>query len=168
MVVQRTRYLFLLCSFMLMAACTLSIPVGQNPTSTYPDLLISMEKRPCFGKCPVYKLTIDGNGDVFYEGEINVAVNGKRNTRINSEQIDALVTAIEKSNFFLLEDKYRVPATDLPSIVLSITLNGHSKSIWHYGTLECNGNLDGAPKELCELENKIEEIVNSDQWVKPN
>jgi hypothetical protein len=153
------KKLFLLILCLSVAAC---IPL--TPTPAYPDLQITLERTPCFGTCPFYQLTIDGNGDVTYEGKDFVAVEGTRTTRIDSAKVQELVTAFEDANFFSLEDEYRMPATDLPTVITSITLNGRSKRVLHYG-LDCRGG-EPAPDELCELEQKIDEIVNSDQWVK--
>lgn len=159
------KVLILLITFVTLAACSVS-PSADAGIPAYPDLLISLERGPCFGTCPIYTLTIHADGTVDYQGTGFVKVEGNRSIKISSEQIQELVTAIDNANFFSLKDQYMAPATDLPSITLSITLDGHSKSIWHYGMLDCSGELDDAPRELCELEDKIGEVVNSDQWVK--
>jgi hypothetical protein len=59
-----------------------------------------MKRGPCFGTCPVYQLTIYGDGRVIYEGQNFVAVEGTQNTRLEAEQIQALVIAIEDADFF--------------------------------------------------------------------
>ena len=159
------KKLILLIICLGLAGCSESIFNIQS-TPTYPDLEISMERGPCFGTCPIYTLIIHANGTVNYEGEAFVQIEGTRNAKISPDQIDELVTAIENADFFSLEDQYRFLASDLPSITLSITLDGRSKSIWHYGSLDCGGKRDDAPEELCELESKIDEVVNSSQWVK--
>lgn len=158
------HFLFLILCISV-AACSQGFPIKENSTPAYPDLMISMERGPCFGTCPVYNLTIDADGNVAYEGRLFVAVEGIRNAKISFEKIQELVMAIEIANFFDLEDQYHAPATDLPSITLSITLKEQNKTIWHYGTLDCSGDLDTAPQELCELENKIDEIINTKQWI---
>jgi hypothetical protein len=73
------------------------------------------------------------------------------------------------ADFFSLSDAFRIAAYDLPSVTLSITMSGHSKSIYHYGTLTCSGDrkYDIAPKKLCDLEEKIDAIVNTNQWIYP-
>ena len=145
-----------------LAAC--GGPPAQSPTPIYTDLVIMMERTVCFGACPAYRLTIYGDGRVVYEGKAFVAVEGTQTTQISAEKVQELVVAFEKAGFFSLEDSYTVPATDLPTTITSITLDGQSKRISHYG-IGGNPEVDNAPKELYELENKIDEIVNSEQWV---
>jgi hypothetical protein len=162
---MKNLYWLFLC--LGIGACISACHAQQPSMSTYPDLVITMQRGPCFGTCPVYVLTIYGDGRVIYEGTFSVAVEGTQNARIEAEQIQALVTAFEDANFFGLRDNYAVPATDLPSVDISITINGRSKKIRHYGMLSCNGELDSAAQELCDLEHNIDAIVNSSQWVDP-
>jgi hypothetical protein len=70
---------------------------------------------------------------------------------------------IEKANYFALEDTYSALATDMPSAITSVSLNGQSKKIDHYGY--CGYEFDTAPQALCDLEQQIDAITNSAQWV---
>ena len=49
--------------------------------------------------------------------------------------------------------------TDAPSVITSIIIDGKTKSIEHY-----HGDFS-APEALTQLEDKIDEIVNSNQWI---
>jgi len=112
-------------------------------------------------------LIVYGDGRVLYEGQSFVTIKGSQNTKIEAEKIQALVTAFEDADFFKLQDNYRANAFDLPSVEISITIHGRSKKIMHYGSLMCDGDLDTAPQELCDLEIIIDKLVNSRQWVSP-
>ncbi len=158
------KYLILIISCIALTACSASIPSVQS-TPTDPVLFVSFERGWCLGTCPVYGLTIQADGIVEYQGINFVKVEGKRSSKITFNQIKELVTAINEADFFSLQDHYAILATDLPSITLTITLNGRTKSIFHYGSLDCGGSFDNAPQKLCELERKIEQVVNSSQWV---
>ena len=64
-------------------------------------------------------------------------------------------------NYFSLNDKYNERTiTDAPSVITSITIDGKTKTIEHY-----HGDFN-APEQLIELENRIDEIINSKQWIK--
>jgi hypothetical protein len=161
---NKIAWLALLTLFALVGC---SAPAVVVPTAaSYSDLAISMKRGACFGSCPVYNLTIDADGGVTYEGIMFVKVEGKRTSKLRSEQVKELVNAIQESGFFKLKDEYAAPVTDMPSINLTITLQGQTKSIRHYGNLTCKGDLDEAPPELCNLEGKIVDNVDVDQWVK--
>ncbi|MBL8077298.1 MAG: hypothetical protein JNM55_04990 [Anaerolineales bacterium] len=159
------RLILLLAGCLFLFSCSLSTSSTQENTQNA-DLLIVMERSGCFGTCPIYNLTIHADGNVEYEGVDFVTIKGKQDASINSEQIKELVKSINDADFFSLEDKYYAQVTDMPSITLSITLNGRSKSVWHYGPLDCFSFGENAPQKLCDLENKIDKVVNSEQWIK--
>ena len=125
------------------------------------DVVITLERTACFGTCPVYSLTIQGNGTVIYEGKDFVEVKGKAEITITQDQIDELISEFEKVDYFSLKDSYMERTiTDAPTVSTSISINGKTKTVEHY-----HGDFS-APEKLTELEDKIDEIVNSDQWTK--
>jgi Domain of unknown function (DUF6438) len=129
-----------------------------------PDAVITMERTACFGYCPAYRLTIHGNGQVTYEGIAFVATQGTQTIQLSPEQVQSLIREIEQANFFQLKDAYAVEMTDLPGTRTSVTLNGRSKEVWHYGSVG-DPNLDNAPAALSNLERVIDQAVNVNQWV---
>ncbi|NJR65725.1 MAG: hypothetical protein HC772_10975 [Leptolyngbyaceae cyanobacterium CRU_2_3] len=141
-----------------------ALPIAVAQTPTYSDLVISLERTACFGTCPIYQLTVYGDGRVTYEGRAFVSVQGRQTAQISPAQVQQLVQAVEAAQFFSLADQYTTDATDLPGAWTSVTLNGQSKRIWHYGATGHSG-LDNAPRSLTELEQAIDTIANSQQWV---
>jgi hypothetical protein len=144
----------------------LAIPVvgctsAQLSTPTNQDVIITLERTACFGTCPVYSLTIQGEGTVMYEGKDFVEVKGEAETTISQDQIDELISEFEKVDYFSLEDSYTERTiTDAPTVITSISISGKTKTIEHY-----HGDFS-APEKLRELEDRIDEIVDSDQWIK--
>jgi uncharacterized protein DUF6438 len=130
------------------------------------DLKITLERTECFGYCPVYKLTITADGAVVFEGRRFVKQEGATiKSAISRERLKQLMAEFDRVKFFSLEDDYSETRlscpTDQPSAFTSIRVNGKSKTINHYlGCLEPK-----VPKGLTELENKIDEIVNTAQWL---
>ncbi len=45
------------------------------------DVVITLERTQCFGSCPVYKLTVYGDGRVVYEGGGFVKIKGEKKKR---------------------------------------------------------------------------------------
>jgi hypothetical protein len=121
------------------------------------NAIISIERTACFGSCPDYKLTIYGNGSVIYEGRNFVAVEGIRTGTVAPEDVRALVKHFNDINYFSLRDKYVDQVTDLPTTTTSIRIDGQFKQVVDYY---------GAPEELKQLENRIDEVANSEVWVK--
>jgi len=133
-------------------------------TGVPPDFRIDFERGPCFGTCPVYALTVGADGSVVYDGRQFVETQGERTASLTESQLQELVDAVRSTDFFGLADRYTVPATDLPSITLSVTMDGRTKTVDHYGA-GCGTDFDTAPPELCDLEERVESIPISYGWL---
>jgi len=128
----------------------------------------------CFGSCPVYSLTIYGNGKGVYEGKSSVKVKGVLKFNLTQGQLDELVKSFEAAHYFSFADYYSIPVTDMSLVMTSITFQGQSKKVGHYGwcldyekiTIPEGEPKDAAPQALCNLERKIDEIVNVRQWTR--
>ena len=156
------RYLIAL-TFSVIVILSLTGCVGKytNGEPNYEDMVITLERTPCYGFCPVYKLTIGGDGTVVYEGKDFVSIRNREETTISRDEIDQLVKEFKRIDYFSLNDEYTERTiTDAPSVITSITLDGKTKTIEHY-----HGDFS-APEELTELEDKIDEIVKSEKWIK--
>jgi len=119
---------------------------------------ITLQRTACFGACPVYKLTIFVDGRVVYTGERYVKVTGKRTTRISPKAVKQLAAEFQKLNYFSLPESYAGGPTDMASAITSITIGKTRKSVNHYL------GSPNAPQTLTALENKIDAVVNSQQW----
>ncbi|UCD09975.1 MAG: hypothetical protein JSU79_04865 [Dehalococcoidales bacterium] len=149
---------------LLVACLTLTGLAACNTEKETLDLdgvIITLERTACYGFCPIYSLTIHGDGTVIYEGKDFVETVGRVETVISTEKVEQLISEFEKVNYDSLKDTYTEKTiTDAPSVITSITRNGKTKTIEHY-----HGDFN-APEELTNLEDKIDEIVNSEQWIK--
>ena len=149
---------------LLVACLALTGLVACNTEKEILDIdgvVITLERTACYGFCPIYSLTIKGNGTVLYEGEDFVETVGKAETVISREKVEQLLSEFEKIDYDSLKDSYTERTiTDAPSVITSITRNGKTKTIEHY-----HGDFN-APEKLTELEDKIDEIVDSEQWIK--
>jgi uncharacterized protein DUF6438 len=133
------------------------------------DLMITLERTACYGFCPDYKLTITADGSAVFEGRRFVKQEGVTiKSAITQDQLKRLIAEFDRVKFFSLEDDYlnspRVCAeyrTDNPSAFTSIRIDGKSKTVRHYHG--CGGPK--VPEGITELENKIDEIVNTAQWL---
>lgn len=140
------------------------------------DTFITLERTRCFGTCPVYKLEISADGKVVFEGVEYVKTKGRVESGLTQEQLRQLISEFEKANYFSLGARYVAAEdgcptywTDNPSAFTSIRINGKSKSIAHYyGCQEKEtkrGQGSPFPRELTELERKIDVIAGTKRWV---
>jgi hypothetical protein len=68
-------------------------------------LRVIMERTPCFGGCPTYKVAIDGDGTVRVH-----AAGTTRLSRVNPARVRELERHIDELGFFELDDQGHVPA----------------------------------------------------------
>jgi hypothetical protein len=153
-------FILILVLGLLISGCAprVGTPATSPTENVFSDLVITLERTACFGTCPIYKLTISGDGTVSYEGQDFVQVKGEQTASLSAAQIQDLVSAFEQAQFFTLTDYTHEDTTDSPSVITSMTLNGKTKTVNHY-----YGD-DSAPQALFDLESKIDEITNSKQW----
>lgn len=151
------RYFFpVILLVVLVVSCNKETVKPVN-TETKDSVQILYSKTHCYGRCPVYKMTINNNGNVIFEGEANVDKIGKYSLQLSPAEMDTLILEFGKAHFFELEDRYYKDLSDFPTTFITFTQGEKTKKITDYY---------GAPKRLKVLEAKIEEIVEKDGWTK--
>ncbi|HKD27265.1 MAG TPA: DUF6438 domain-containing protein [Xanthobacteraceae bacterium] len=135
---------------------------GQRPTAAdLTKVKITLQRSACEGSCPVYKVTIHGDGRVvFTGGSIGVVWPGTHEHRITPETVAGLFERFRKAGFFKLRRSYRVAAFDLPKYVLTIDAGQRHWSVEDYG-----GREVGMPKVVTELEHAVDEVAGTVHWV---
>jgi len=125
---------------------------------------MTLERGPCFGPCPVYRVTVDAHGKVGWAGEAFAASLGQSNWHIPPNAVASLEDALAHASFEGLRDKYTdYSITDMPSANTSVVFDdGTNKTIEHY-----HGNLS-APKKLTLLENRIDRILKTRERIRCN
>ena len=129
------------------------------------DVTVTLERRPCFGTCPVYSITVEGTGRVGYQGTAHVTVVGSDTGSISSEQMALLIAEFDRVGYTQLEDRYAYGepscpsyVSDAPTTITSLTRQGTTKRVEHdYGCTD-------APRALTALERFIDDVVRSGRW----
>jgi hypothetical protein len=103
------------------------IPSGVRDTS---NVVITLERTPCFGTCPAYRVVVYGNGTVVYKGTAFVAVEGAQKSQVSPQAVRDLVGEFYSTGFFSLSDRYEAQVTDLPSQTTSITIDSVTKTVY--------------------------------------
>ena len=99
---------------------------------------ISYETGPCFGACPVYRVTVSPDGSGTFEGRRFTAVTGERSFRITPEQYRAFAAQLAplrpaEGSVRMSGEACRQMATDLPSAEVTwFSPIGNSQSYYFY------------------------------------
>jgi hypothetical protein len=120
------------------------------------SLFLTMERTPCFGRCPNYKITIMNTGKVFYNGIKDTEKIGQYTKVLSAKQLAEIQTKMDEINLFEMNNKYDSNITDIPAVALFVIYKGTKNKIF---------DRYGAPKELKEFEKLIDSIVMDDQMI---
>lgn len=134
----------------------ISCKSGKTSADEYAKAFIIMERTGCHGRCPIYKITINGTGKAVYEGKEFVTRKGLYEKQLTKKEISSLFSSFEKASFFDFNSEYTGPMTDLPGTFITYQ-NNHEikktiKDFWE------------PPQELKKLEKLVDEVANSDGW----
>lgn len=144
----------------LLAACT-QTPAGGasgggSGANTPRNISISLTRTACFGICPSYRVTLEGDGRVRYEGDCFVDVKGVKDYTVDAAEVEKLAKAFEAADFFSLQDEYRAQITDNPTQILTLEIAERTKTVKDYA-----GRMVGMPEAVTELEKEVDRVANT-------
>ena len=125
------------------------------------SLRITLNYSYCYSTCSAYSLQINGDGTVTYEGEGNLAVGGRHQSRVPPETVRGLFDAFRASDYFSALDEYRHEL--LPhaaTMTTSIAFDGVRKSVTSYA-----GLWVGMPTGVSDLDYAINNATGIDKWL---
>ena len=105
-------------------------------------------------------IRVSGDGRVEYDGQRTGVAESKHERQIRTEEVQLLLDAFRKANFFSLNDDYSVSATDVGSESTSIQIGDRRKTI--------TDNYVQKPAALDEVQKAVLKYSHSDQWTKGN
>jgi hypothetical protein len=158
----------------VLAGCGLAEPApnsgseGGGAGATVPEssvvdsaTRVTLDRTPCYGACPVYSLSIGGDGTVAYFGQSAVNVKGAASKQVPVSDVQALVDLMVRADYFELSLPAACPEgfiSDAPGATTSLTLGGRTHTVVDHGN-PC------APAVLQMLEDAIDEVTGSVEWV---
>lgn len=115
-----------------------------------------IQRTACFGRCPIYTLTVYMSGFAIYNGIEWVDQKGKFYTLGDKEKIRKLLKKAEEIGFFEMEDKYDSEyVTDLPSAIVTLRKDDVVKQVV---------NRYEGPEILIELEMYFDKLYENTEW----
>ena len=165
----------LVAAMIVLAGCRLGPRIRVEDQPLKPDsgrqpgtqTLVTLERRPCYGACPTYSLSIAGNGTVVFEGRANVDSVRRIISRVDPDSVSALVRLFEAEKFFALPFRYVRGGPgcepyyfDAPVVISSLSIGRQTKNVEH------DHGCSGAPASLTMLENRVDQIAMSWRWIR--
>jgi hypothetical protein len=123
---------------------------------------ITLERTECFGVCPAYSLSIQGDGSVSYLGTSFVKVVGEASSQVPVSDVQALVDEMWAAGYLEMNEPTACDGTytDAPSVITSLTLGAQTHRVSHYHGNPCS------PAALTEIEDRIDEVAGSERWLR--
>lgn len=150
------------------------------PTAAPEDIEITLERSACYGTCPDYRVTIRGDGKVrFSTREIsfpgtaaevhrmfngrNVLWAGNHEAQVSPQAVAVLIERFRTSHFMGMKPEYVAGVTDNPTYALTLRIGKVTKRVVDYV-----GKEIGMPASMTDLENAVDEVADTDRWVRGN
>lgn len=122
------------------------------------SIYASLKRTPCYGRCPIYEVSIYKSGYVVYNGNRFIEKTGLHRSRLTQEQLKQIAAKAEEIGYFELENNYDSPVTDFPTTITVLNLPGKPKK-------EIKDRV-GAPESLKEYEKFLDNLLNGLAWTK--
>jgi hypothetical protein len=126
--------------------------------SEVPTSIIILERTPCYGTCPVYKIQIESTGDAFLENKKFVEPLGNFNGKLNKKDLDALFQLFGTVKWASYKNSYDSNVSDLPTAIITWYHSGYTKVI----RLRSN-----YPEDFDVLLKKIDQVRSEVDWNAP-
>lgn len=144
--------IILLFSILFLVACG-----GLKDVSKFKkeDIVFSLKKGACFGKCSVYNLDVYKNGYVVFEGIANVEKYGIYARKITKQELQNIKMNFDKENFYGFDDNYPIAMSDLPTITMTYNKENMTKTV--------QGSIN-RPQQILNLQKNLEKLIKSNEF----
>ena len=144
---------------LLLAPCNHPKDTSSSKTTANNKVMIIYQPGACFGRCPEYILTIDGEKKIStFKSIKNTEKTGTFTKPVSDKELTDFVTAFENAKFNSLENEYLGNITDFPIKSISYTNNANTKTI---------KIRSGAPEVLNSIDRSLRQYAEStEDWKK--
>ncbi|MEP9361153.1 DUF6438 domain-containing protein [Sphingomonas sp. KR3-1] len=151
-------------------------PQAAFPAIDYATLRIELTRGACYGPCPVYRVSITGDGTVTYASGVKedgagavhqlfnpngALVAGVHRAKIDRAALDGLIEQFRAARFFGLKKAYEASITDNPAYTLRFSTGGQAMEVIDYV-----GQMVDMPEAVTALEKEVDRVSGSARWVK--
>ena len=145
-------------------AATAVAPAIANAVDT--SMVVALERGPCRGRCPVYRVELYGDGNVRFEGKQYVARMGAQRGTTTPAAIQELLRGINASEFTTIDTSFVMGSAacgqympDLPMSTLSAKIGTQIKRV------QLDPGCKNAPRSLRAFEAQVDSIAQTAKWI---
>ena len=120
------------------------------------DTIIEMSKGPCYGRCPVFTLTVYENSIASYEGERYTDRLGTYVKKLEKGQMERLLGEFKRANVWQFRDSYRGRIPDMQSVTITYREGNKKKTIT---------GKEIRPNAVKWLETQLDQLAQSEGWI---
>jgi hypothetical protein len=159
------------CAHVPPRPCTVVTPelpiAAEELARIRPEDFVTLYREACLGSCPIYSVTVFGNGRVVASGEHFVARAGSRSWEIDPVAAVRLLAELTRNNVAALEPRMSALIEDLPGARLEGNIGGQTIAVKHYGAgVEVEMGRGNRDAEIAtRLERLIDQISEVDTRV---
>ncbi|MCB0612242.1 MAG: hypothetical protein KDC75_03010, partial [Phaeodactylibacter sp.] len=148
---------FFLISFVAIAFMFTGCGASANMSLNNMDKVIEMTKGPCYGRCPVFTLTVYDKGIVSYKGERYTDRLGTYVKKLEKEEMERLLREFKNANLWQYKDAYRGRIPDMQSVSISYYEGSRKKTVT---------GKEIRPNSVKWLESLLDQIAQSNTgWI---
>ena len=132
-----------------------TIKLETNPDKIAPTIVYS--KGSCFGKCPIFTLTVYNSGLVKFNGRRYTGMDGKHEMQLDKKKYAEIVNKFRENRFWRFNDTYDMDLVDAAMTTVSFSDKGKNKTV---------KGKSGFPDKLIELTKELDKLVkDKESWV---
>jgi hypothetical protein len=125
---------------------------ASNAAKVPIDFQVFMERTPCFGTCPVYKIEVNAAGTLIWTGIRFTEREHIWSRQLNDEERSMLWQEVQRTGYFDMAAEYDDPAiSDAPWVLLEIEGKGKTHKV---------KDRIGAPAALRQLQSMLDTLAN--------
>jgi len=165
---RKTVWNWVLAAVVLVVAGVVWSP-ARNIELDHPQNLdsvtVELSRGPCFGSCPVYTVTVHGDGQVQYVGQQRHSrIQTRKSGTVAREKVVEILQVLGRVEFMTLEGRAFFWAFDTPTVGVRASVDGKTKQVASDDFVV--GSPKGRQARFVEGTREIEAILAATTWLK--
>lgn len=124
----------------------------------FPYDRIDLERTACFGRCPVYRVSLFKGGRAEWHGVRYTERAGDFEGKVNVFDYGKLCYLLKRLGFDQLPERFTADWTDSPTFIVTVAAAGSTKTVSDYSGV--------GPIELWAAQQTIDAVSQRVQWIR--